>query len=238
VIDTSDSVASRFKFEQEAAANFMQKGVTGPGDLAFVVGFSNSVLLVQDFTGDQKLISHAVGQLVPAGGTAFWDAVAFAADKLAVRQESQPVARILIVISDGEDNSSSATAKQTISRAQRGEVTIYTVNTLDDVDSVADSLAGEHTLNTVGAHALHTLADLTGGAAFTPGSIHRLKGSLASLQQVIRSRYLVSYKPALFKRDGQYRAIDIKAERDGHKLRVYARKGYFASTGAPASDRF
>jgi Ca-activated chloride channel family protein len=238
VIDTSDSVASRFKFEQEAAANFMQKVVTGPDDLAFVVGFSNSVLLVQDFTGDQKLISHAVGQLVPAGGTAFWDAVAFAADKLAVRQESQPVARILIVISDGEDNSSSSTAKQTINRAQRGEVTIYTVNTLDDVDSVADSLAGEHTLNTVGAHALHTLADLTGGAAFTPGSIHRLKGSLASLQQVIRSRYLVSYKPALFKRDGQYRAIDIKAQRDGHKLRVYARKGYFASTSAPSSDRF
>jgi VWFA-related protein len=238
VIDTSDSVASRFKFEQEAAANFMQKVVTGPDDLAFVVGFSNSVLLVQDFTGDQKLISHAVGQLVPAGGTAFWDAVAFAADKLAVRQESQAVARILIVISDGEDNSSSATAKQTINRAQRGEVTIYTVNTLDDVDSVADSLAGEHTLNTVGAHALRTLADLTGGAAFTPGSIHRLKGSLASLQQVIRSRYLVSYKPALFKRDGQYRAIDIKAQRDGRKLRVYARKGYFASTSAPASDSF
>jgi VWFA-related protein len=237
VIDTSDSIAARFKFEQDAAVNFLQKVVTGPDDLAFVIGFSNSVLLVQDFTGDQKLISHAIGQLVPSGGTALWDAVAFASDKLASRQEPNPVARILIIITDGEDNSSSATAKQAINRAQRGEVTVYTVNTRDDVDSVTDSLAGEHTLNTVGAHALKTLADLTGGAAFTPGSIHRLQGSLASLQQVIRSRYLVSYKPALFKRDGQYRAIDIKAEKDGHKLRVYARKGYFASAST-TSDRF
>ena len=238
VIDTSDSISTRFKFEQDAAANFLQKVVTGPDDLAFVIGFANSVLLVQDFTGNQKQISHAIGQLVPSGGTALWDAVAFAADKLVARAEAQPAARILIVISDGEDNSSSATAKQAINRAQRGEVIIYTVNTRDDIDTVADSLAGEHSVSTVGAHALKTLAELTGGAAFTPGSIHRLKGSLASLQEVIRSRYLVSYKPALFKRDGQYRAIDIKAEKDGHKLRVYSRKGYFASTSAPGSDRF
>lgn len=230
VIDTSDSIATRFKFEQNCAARFLQKVVTGPNDLAFVIGFANSVLLVQDLTADQQLISHAVGQLVPSGGTALWDAVAFAADKLASRPESQPVARILVVISDGDDNSSGATAKQAINRAQRGEVTIYTVSTRDLTDTVVSSLVGEH--------ALKTLADLTGGAAFTPGSIHRLNGSLADLQQVIRSRYLVSYKPALFKRDGQYRAIDITAEKDGRKLHVYARKGYFASASSPPSDHF
>ena len=230
VIDTSDSIATRFKFEQGCAARFLQKVVTGPKDLAFVIGFANSVLLVQDFTADQQLISHAVGQLVPSGGTALWDAVAFAADKLATRPETRPVARILVVISDGDDNSSSATAKQAISRAQRGEVTVYTVSTRDLTDTVVSSLVGEH--------ALKTLAELTGGAAFTPGSVHRLSGSLTDLQQVIRSRYLISYKPALFKRDGQYRAIDITAEKDGHKLHVYARKGYFASATTPLSDHF
>jgi VWFA-related protein len=238
VIDTSDSIATRFKFEQEAAANFLQKVVTDPDDLAFVIGFANSVLLVQDFTGDQELVSHAVGQLVPSGGTALWDAVAFATEKLASRKESQPVARILVVISDGDDNSSNVTAKQAINRAQRDEVTIYTVDTRDEAATVEDTLTGSHHLNTVGTHALRTLADLTGGAAFEPGSIHRLKGSLASLQEVIRSRYLLSYKPASFKRDGQYRAIDITAEKDGHKLRVYARKGYFASASTTASDYF
>jgi len=234
VIDTSASVETRFKFEQEAATDFMQKVVTGPDDLAFVIGFANSVLMVQDFTGDQKLISHAVGQLVPSGGTALWDAVAFAADKLASRPEAQPVARVLVVISDGEDNSSSASLKQAINRAQHGEVAIYTVSTREAVPGSA--IENLHEESVVGDHALNTLAELTGGTAFTPGSVRGLNGSLADLQQVIRSRYLVSYKPALFQRNGQYRAIDITAEKDGHKLRIYARKGYYAAANSPATS--
>jgi Ca-activated chloride channel family protein len=236
VIDTSASVEGRFKFEQEAASNFMQKVVTGQDDLAFVVGFANSVLLVQNFTGDQKLISSAVHQLVPSGGTALWDAVNFAAEKLASRPEAKPVARILVVITDGEDNSSRVTFKQAINRAQRGEVAIYAISTHEVAyDPVLQTDSGSSLL---GEHALRILAELTGGAAFAPGSASRLNSSLTDLQQVIRGRYLVSYKPALFKRDGQYRAIDIKAEKDGHKLRVYARKGYFASTNTPTANRF
>lgn len=230
VIDTSSSISDRFKFEQDAAASFVRNVMTGQNDLAFVVGFSNSVLLVQDFTGDQKLIAHAIDRLVPAGGTALWDAVSFASDKLAGQREAQPVARILVVISDGVDNSSNATFKQAVNQAQHGEVVVYTVSTREETKSVVESLVGEH--------ALKTLAELTGGAAYTPGAARRLNSSLADLQQVIRSRYLVSYKPALFKRDGQYRAIDITAEKDGHKLRVYARKGYFATTSAPNTDRY
>ena len=90
----------------------------------------------------------------------------------------------------------------------------------------------------MGERALTAIAELTGGASFSPGSVRRLDGSLVALQQVIRSRYLISYKPAAFKRDGQYRAIDIKAEKDGHKLRVYARKGYYASVRSPKADKF
>ena len=224
IIDTSDSIRSRFKFEQEAAAHFMQTVVTGPDDLAFVIGFANSVLLVQDLTRDQPLVTHAIGQLAPSGGTALWDAVLFAAEKLASRPETQPVARILVVISDGDDNSSSVTAKQAIHRAESGEVTIYTVSTRDFSDTTDNSFVGDH--------ALKTLAALTGGAAFAPGSVRGLNGSLAELQQVIRSRYLLSYKPAQFQRDGQYRSIDISAEKGGHKLHVYARKGYIASTAS------
>jgi VWFA-related protein len=114
---------------------------------------------------------------------------------------------------------------------------VYTVSTRDTLVSTRDMTETDIS-SAVGEHALKTLADLTGGAAFIPGSVHRLKGSLADLQQVIRSRYLVSYKPAVFKRDGQYHAIDITAAKDGHKLHVYSRKGYFASTGAPDSDHF
>jgi VWFA-related protein len=228
VIDTSDSITGRFKFEQRAAINFLQKAVTDQNDLAFVVGVANSVWVVQDFTSDQKLISHAVDELVPSGGTALWDAVAFAADKLASRPESQPVAKILVVISDGEDNSSSIPLKEAITRAQHGEVAVYTVSTREMEQEEPSALLGDH--------ALRTLAELTGGATFAPGSIHRLNGSLADLQQVLRGRYLISYKPALFQRDGRYRSIDLTAQKDGHKLRVYVRKGYYASVNTPAPD--
>lgn len=225
VIDTSDSVTDRFSFEQAAAAKFLEKVVTAKDDLAFVVGVNNSVLVVQDYTSDQALAARAVNQLAPGGGTALWDAIAFASDKLASRPDTQPVARVLVVISDGEDNSSDTTLKQAIAKAQRGEVAIYTVSTRDTFLEADTSLVADH--------ALKALSELTGGANFVPGSVKRLNGSFDELQQVIRGRYLVSYKPASFQRDGRYRAVKITAQKDGHPLKVYARKGYYA--GAPPS---
>jgi len=227
VIDTSNSVTDRFSFEQAAAIKFLQAVVTDKNDLAFVVGVNNSVLMVQDFTADQSQAAHAISQLAPGGGTALWDAVAFAEDKLASRAEVQPVARILVVISDGEDNSSTITLKQAIASAQRSEVAIYTVSTREEVQEPGDQ---------VGDHALRTLSELTGGAAFVPGSVRHLSGSLADLQQVIRGRYLVSYKPASFQRDGRYRSIDIMAHKDGRQLKVFSRKGYYASAAPPESE--
>lgn len=227
IIDVSDSVSKRFSFEQKAAINFLQKAVTGKDDQAFVVGVNNMVLLVQDFTSDQAEMAHAIGQLVPSGGTALWDAVSFGADKLASAPDVTPVARVLVVISDGQNNSSLDSLKDAIAHAQHGEVAVYTVSTRD-FDSVDLDAS-------VGDHALRTLSDQTGGAAFVPGSIRRLNDGLSDLQQVLRGRYLVSYKPAGFQRNGQYRAIDIQAQKDGHKLKVYARKGYFASGSVEAS---
>jgi len=155
------------------------------------------------------------------GGTAIWDAVAFAAEKLVEKPEPQPVARVIVVISDGDDNASSATLKQAIDKAQRNETVVYTVSTrFDDPERWAES---------TGNHAMKTLAQITGGTAFFPGSTGHLKRSLADLQQVIRSRYFISYRPALFHRDGHYRTLEITAQRDGHKLKVNARKGYYAT---------
>jgi Ca-activated chloride channel homolog len=221
VIDTSNSVTDRFHFEQEAAAKFLKTVLTDKDDLAFVVGVNNSVLMVQDFTADQALTAHAIDQLAPGGGTALWDAVGFAAEKLANHAETQPVARMLVVISDGEDNSSASTLKEAIGKAQQTEVAIYTITTRESIDKDASGAVGDH--------ALKTLSGLTGGTAFAPGSARGLSNSFGELQQVIRARYLVSYRPSAFEMNGAYRAIDIKAEKNGHKLTVYARKGYYAS---------
>ena len=226
VIDMSNSVVDRFKFEQAAAIKFLEKVVTDKNDLAFVVGVNNSVLLVQDFTADQAQTAHAIDQLAPAGGTALWDAVNYASEKLVSRAETQPVARVLVVISDGEDNSSSTRLKEVIASSQRREVAVYAVSTREVLNDEDTALLGER--------ALKTISELTGGALYTPGSVSHLSKSLAELQEVIRSRYLISYKPAGFERNGRYRPIDITAEKDGHKLRIYARRGYYASASQPA----
>ena len=225
VIDTSNSVIERFKFEQTAAVQFLQKVVTGPNDEAFVVGVNNSVLLVQDFTSDHSRMAHAIEQLAPSGGTALWDAVNFAAEKLTSGPETQPVARVMVVISDGQNNSSSVTLKEAIAEALRREIAIYTVSTRDALDGRESAVLGDR--------ALQTISELTGGACYRPGSISKLQGSFSELQEVIRSRYLISYRPASFERDGRYRAIDITAEKNGHKLRVYSRRGYYAAAAAP-----
>ena len=220
IIDMSSSITSRFSFEQGAASKFLETVVTDKNDLSFVIGFNNSVLLVQDFTSDQTLTARAVSQLAPGGGTALWDAVAFAADKLA-SPELQPVARVLVVISDGQDNSSSVSLQEAIWAAQRSQVAIYTVSTKEGSEVESSPLLGNR--------ALKTLSEQTGGAIFAPGSLGGLTRSLADLQQVLRGRYLVYYRPSSSKPDGRYHAVDIKAEKDGHKLKVYARKGYNAS---------
>jgi len=226
VIDISNSVVDRFKFEQAAAIKFLEQVVTDPNDLAFVEAVNNSVLMVQDFTSDREQTARGINQLAAGGGTALWDAVNYATQKLANRAETQPVARVLVVISDGEDNSSSATLKDVIATALRSEVAIYTVSTRD--------LANEGESAVLGDRALKTISELTGGASYVPGAVSHLSRSLSQLQEVIRSRYLISYRPADFQRDGRYRPIDITAEKDGHKLRVYARRGYYASTARPA----
>ncbi len=228
IIDTSDSVRDRLSFERAAAVKFLQTVVTGKDDLAFVIGINNSVLLVQDFTGDHTLTARAVSQLAPGGGTALWDAVAFAAKKLASRSESQPVARVLVVLSDGEDNSSSTTLKQAIANSLQGESSVYTISTRDFTDQAPD--------NSTGDHALKTLSELTGGATFVPGSVGGLSASFSDLQHVIRSRYLLSYKPAAFQRDGRYRSIEIKAQKDGRQLKVYSRKGYYAAAQPESTE--
>lgn len=229
VIDTSASITSRFSFEQEAAAGFLQRVLTNKDDQALLVGFSNSILLVQDLTSDQGQISHGIGQLAPAGGTALWDAVAFASQKLASVPEQQPVARVLVVISDGEDNSSSNTLKQAIQAVERDQVLVYAVSTKEYSNTQVKETS-------VGDQALMALSGQSGGAFFSPGSAMNLKRSLGELQQVIRGRYLISYKPAHFQADGQYRQIEVTAKKSGRRFRVYARKGYYARTNTPGED--
>lgn len=218
LIDTSGSVKDRFRFETQAAAQFVSRVMEQRRDRAFVAGFSHQMRLVQDFTGDPARVSRALAVLHDdQGDTSLFDSVAHACQKLASSRDPQPVARVLVVISDGDDNASLFALKDAEEMAQWDEVTIYTI------------ISGEPSeFNPMGARALEKMAEQSGGRALYSISRKQLAQAFTRIQRELRNRYAVSYRPANFRPDGHFRRIRIVARRFGKKLHVRARKGYYA----------
>ena len=221
LVDTSGSVHDRFSFEKHAATKFVEKMLSGASDLGFIAGFSQDTTVTQDFTSEPNELGKGIEKLANGGGTALFDAVTLACRKLAAYPESERVARVLVILSDGEDNSSHASLRQSIQMAERTGVTIYTVSTREDRGDKTDA-----------DRILEALAERTGGEAMFPGDIMTLGKSFDKLRELIRSRYFIAYKPADFQPDGSYRTITVTAEKDGKRLQVRARKGYRARLAA------
>jgi Ca-activated chloride channel homolog len=221
LVDTSGSVQDRFSFEKHAAAKFVEKMLSNPSDLGFIEGFSHEVTVTQDFTSEPAELGKGIEKLTNGGGTALFDAVTLACQKLAAYPEREQVARVLVILSDGEDNSSHGSLKQSIRDAERTGVTIYTVSTREAMGDKTDA-----------DKVLEALADRSGGEAMFPGNIRSLSTSFDKLREVIRNRYFIAYKPADFLPNGNYRTINIVAMKDGKRLQIRARKGYHARMDA------
>jgi Ca-activated chloride channel family protein len=216
LIDASNSVRDRFKFEQESAIEFLNQTVRPRYDRAFVVGFDVTPEVTQDFTDNTEALSRGVRALKPGGGTAMYDALYFACrDKLLKAPRGGPTRRAIILLSDGDDNQSHVTREESIEMAQRAEVIVYTIST-----NVTGSRGR-------GDKVLERIADATGGRAFFPFQITDVANAFIEIQDELRSQYALSYKPADFHMDGRYHTIEILAQ--NHKgLRVRSRRGYYA----------
>jgi Ca-activated chloride channel family protein len=222
-IDTSSSVTSRFRFEQAAASAFFHQAVNRDGDLGFVMGFENHPTVTQDFVGDPDLLSQGVERLTLGGGTALYDAVRTACQKLLHRPEQDMVARVLVVLSDGQNNAGEISLERAIDAAQEAEVTIYAISTNYSTSLGVPDLAADQ-----GNSDLRKLAEQTGGRILFPHDPKQLAKAFAKISEELRSRYAVSYKPADFTPDGRYRKIKIEARKTGEKLEIRTRKGYYA----------
>ena len=218
LIDESNSIRDRFKFEQQAAIEFLSQVVRHGSDKAFVLGFDTTPEIAQDFTDDTEKLSRAVRSFRPGGGTALYDALYLACrDKLLKAPANGPVRRAIIVLTDGEDNQSRVTREEAIEMAQRAEVIIYAIST--NVSGVKGH----------GDQVLERMADATGGRAFFPFKIQDVATHFGDIQDELRSQYSVSYRPADFTADGHFRSIAITAT-DSKKYRVRDRRGYFSPT--------
>ena len=215
LIDASNSVRDRFKFEQEAAIEFLNSIIRPRYDKAFVVGFDATPEVTQDFTDNTENLSAGVRMLRAGGGTALYDALYFACrDKLLKQEQTGSVRRAIILLSDGEDNLSHVTREEAIEMAQRADVIVYTIST--NISGMKGS----------GDKVLERIAEATGGRAFFPFQMREMSDAFLSIQEELRSQYAVAYKPANFVADGRYRTIEILAQDRGLKVRT--RKGYYA----------
>jgi Ca-activated chloride channel family protein len=218
LVDASNSIRDRFKFEQESAVEFLNQTIRPRYDKAFVVGFDVTPEVTQDFTDNTEALSRGVRALRPGGGTAMYDALYFACrDKLLKEEQNGPVRRAIILLSDGDDNMSHVTREEAIEMAQRAEVIVYTIST-----NISRGSRG-------GDKVLDRIAEATGGRAFVPFQLNDVANAFVEIQDELRSQYALSYKPADLRMDGRFHTIEILAQ--NHKgLRVRSRRGYFAAT--------
>ena len=237
LVDTSNSIRDRIKFEQDASINFLFSVLRRGRDEAFVMTFDDEPQVVQAFTSDAGLLRDQIMQTRAGGGTAIYDAIYEACQSQLSHPPRPPgdqpdvVRRVMILISDGDDNLSTHTRGEAIEMAQRTSVVIYTISTstqwiqLSQTDP--DKLASRKTHLTEGDKILQDLADETGGRAFFPYHVDDLDQSFQDIGDELRNQYSIAYMPTNYVLDGRYHRIRIEVP-DHKGYQVNARRGYFA----------
>lgn len=216
LIDTSNSIRDRLHFEQEAAIDFLNESVSHGKDLAFVVGFDVQPQMVQDYTDDMEKLSDAIHGLQAGGTTALYDTIYFACkEKMLFFPPPEPyLRRVMIIISDGQDNQSEHTRDEALAMAQRAEVTIYAIST----NRTGTPGPGDKVLR--------FLAQETGGRAFFPFAASDLSANFQEITRELRSQYSLAYVSTNTAHDGTFRSISIQPLDKGYHVR--AKSGYFA----------
>jgi len=220
LIDTSNSIRDRFKFQQEAATNFINS-VVRKQDKAMVVSFDTAAELVTDLTSDTQVLENGVRGLRPGGGTALYDAIFFACkEKLSRDQPMYKFRRAIVILSDGDDNESRYSRDQALEMAQRADTVLYTISTnITHIETDGDKV-------------MRYFAEETGGASFFPFEASDLNQSFENIANELRHQYNLFYRPEPLKNDGLYHKVQIKVKKRRDVI-VRARKGYYASRGNP-----
>jgi VWFA-related protein len=218
LIDTSNSIRERFKFQQEAAIDFINTAVRPRQDKATVVSFDMSAELVADLTDDTEKLATAIRGLRPGGGTAMYDAIFFACrDKLMQDQPMHKFRRAMVILSDGEDNQSRWTREQALEMAHKADVVIYAISTNQlGIESDGDKI-------------LKYFAQETGGLAFFPFKAQDMAQDFENIANELRHQYSVLFRPEPLKTDGLYHAVKVGVK-NRKDLVVRARHGYYAPT--------
>jgi VWFA-related protein len=216
IIDNSGSMREKRQAVNDASINLVKS--SNPDDKVFVVNFNDEYWLDTDFTGDIPKLQEGLDKIEARGGTALYDAIVASAEHL----KSAPLEKkVLLVVTDGEDNASRLTLEQAIRKLQTEDgPTVYTIGIL-----------GNDSHQRRAKRALQEIAEQTGGVAFFPRDLSEVDAISQSVARDIRSQYVITYRSSIPKSQVGYRTVHVEARARGFgKLQVRTKSGYYAGT--------
>ena len=225
IVDNSGSMRDK-RAKVEAASLALVKD-SNPEDEVFVVNFNDEAFLDlphgRDFTNDVKEMQEALTRIDSRGGTAMRDAIRMSIDHL--KQKARKDKKVLVVVTDGNDNSSVISLESLVRAAQQSEVLIYSVGLLSDEERREAKRA---------QRALEALGEATGGETFFPKDVSEVDRIAHQVARDIRSQYTIEYSPTDTAMDGTFRQIKVAVNAPGH-LTARTRNGYYATPDQGAS---
>jgi Ca-activated chloride channel family protein len=236
LLDTSNSIRERLHFEKDAAIDFLYNVIRRGKDQAFLMTFDNEPEVIQDFTDDLSQLSSVIQQQNAGGGTAMNDAIYVACKKLLNAPPATgpytDVRRVIVLISDGDDNLSDHAQSDAVEEADKVGVAIYSISTNNEWVSL-DTPTPKKLLFTEGDKVLKEFSDETGGRVFYPYRVDDLAQSFLDIGNELRSQYLIGYPPPNRQPDGQYHTIQVRVDHKGMVVRT--RKGYYDVAPPPVA---
>jgi Ca-activated chloride channel homolog len=223
LIDTSASMESRLETAQEAASGFAR--TLRPQDLAEIVDFDSRATILQTFTNDAGQLEQAIRKTSAGGSTSMYNAIYIALKDLkrVVATSVDDIRRqAIVVLSDGEDTSSLLPFEEVLDLAKRSETAIYAIGLRSGEGSGATRGFRE------AEFVLRQLSQETGGRVFFPNAIAELPAIYKQISEELSSQYTLGYSSRNAKRDGAWRRIVVRVDRQGAAART--KQGYFGPT--------
>jgi len=215
IIDNSGSM--REKRQKVEAASMDLVKASNPQDEVFIVNFNDDAFLDVPFTSDIKKMEEGVARIDSRGGTAMRDAISMSIDYL--KKDGKRQKKVLLVVTDGNDNASTINLEKLVSRAAQNEVLIYAIGLLNEE---------EHREAKLAVRALNAITRESGGLSFYPKSPAEVDQIALQVAHEIRNQYTIAYSPTVQEMDGSFRQIKVMVNAPGHPV-ARTRTGYYAT---------
>jgi VWFA-related protein len=223
IIDDSGSMMTKRARVEAAAINLVRE--SNPQDEVFIVNFNDDAYLDVPFTSDIKKMEAGLARIDSRGGTAMRDAIGMSLDYM--RDKAKKDKKVLLVITDGNDNASNTTLEKIVARSNQSDTLVYAIGLFTEEER-HDAVKAKRALN--------ELTAATGGLAFYPKDVSEVQGLATEIAADIRNQYTIAYSPSVQALDGSYRQIKVTVDAPG-KPAVRTRSGYYATEGKSALVR-